>query len=475
MVAKPVVIDRKFQPETYCVGDDDDDRISELPDDVLVVILSLLSLKGAARTSILCSRWINLWKHTNSLDFDAEEAMCKLARASERKLEEEEGLKFIEWVNYVLQSHKAITLKEFKICFDLSEPSQIAVTTWLEYALARRVQRLEFDLSAANSFRYYRADLNYVFPQELLMETNGVGSTSQPPSDTCFFNHHPRTRFDFKHLKVLSLKFVTVTREAIEFFLNNCPLLENLVVHKITKITNLEICGSSLVLKHLELWYCFDLDSVKVSAPNLTSLSVKVFNELILENVPMLDELTVACGYSEFSVEKLLLSSCISQLESLHLFLNNLEGSTVLCNVPEMPRLKKLVIDYWTHGEESLLALTSLIRASPYLQEFVLKLGWLEISRSDREVESNVRFPHEHLKVVNFCGYYGRSSDVEFVRYFIDNCVVLERLIIDPHTVAYTPRVPISPDIVAEEIVAMDCAKRQLESQVPAHIEWVIL
>ncbi|KAL7133677.1 hypothetical protein ABFS83_12G157700 [Erythranthe nasuta] len=401
MVPKPVVIDWKFQPKT-CVGDDDDDddRISELPDDILVVILSLLSVKEAARTSILCSRWINLWKHTPSLDFDAEEAMCKLAR--ERKLEKEEGLKYIEWVNSVLQSHKAVTLKEFRICFDLSEPSQIAVTTWLEYALARRVQRLEFDLSAANSSRYFRADLNYVFPQELLMESNGVGSTSQPPSDTCFFNHHPRTRFDFKHLKALSLKFVTVTREAIEFFLNNCPLLEKLVVHKITKITNLEICGSSLVLKHLELWYCFDLDSVKVSAPNLTSLTVNLFNELILENVPMLNELTVACGYCEFSVEKLLLSSYISQLESLNLFLNNLEGSTVLCNFPEMPRLKKLVIDYWTHGEESLIALTSLIRASPYLQEFVLKLGWLEISRSDREVVSNIRFPTSTLKWSTF-------------------------------------------------------------------------
>ncbi|EYU25320.1 hypothetical protein ABFS82_10G119500 [Erythranthe guttata] len=451
MVAKQVGIDWKFQPKT-CVGDDD--RISQLPDDILVVILSLLSLKEAARASILSSRWTNLWKHTLSLDFDAENSMCKLAR--ERELEMEEGLKYVEWVNSVLQSHRAVTLREFRICFDLSEPSHIVLTKWLEYALARQVQRLEFDLSAANSRRFGRTDLNYVFPQELLTESN----------------HHTRTRFGFKHLKELSFRFVTVTREAIEFFLNNCPFLENLIVHKTKKISTLEVCGSSLALKHLEL---FGLDSVKVSAPNLTSLSVKVYKELILDNVPMLDELTVACGYCEFSVERLLLSSCISQLESLTLMLSNLKGSTVLCKFPEMPRLKKLVIEYWTLGEGSLIALTSLIKASPYLQEFVLKLRWLELSRSDREIGSSVRFPHEHLKVAKFCGYYGRSSDVEFVKYFIDNCVVLEKLIIDPHGLVYIPRVPTSPAKLAKEVTARDCAKRQLESQVPAHIELVIL
>ncbi|KAL8039234.1 hypothetical protein ABFX02_10G021600 [Erythranthe guttata] len=383
--------------------------------------------------------------------------MCKLARASERKLEREEGLKFIEWVNYVLQSHKAVTLKQFKICFDLSEPSQIAVTTWLEYALARRVQRLEFDLSAANSFRYYRDDLNYVFPQELLQT---------PPSDT---------RFSFKHLKALSLKFVNVTREAIEFFLNNCPLLEKLVVQNTSTIPNLEICGSSLALKHLELWYCFDLDCVKVSAPNLTSLTVKVYEELILESVPMLEELSVVCGYGEYYAEKLLRSSSISQLESLTLMLNNLKGSTELSKCPELPRLKKLEIEYWTRGEGSLMELTCLIRASPNLQEFVLKFDWYDISRSYKEVESSVRFPHEHLKVVRFCGYYGRSSDYEFIRYFIDNCVVLERVIIDPHELVYIPNVPKKPGTVAEEITARNYAKRQLESQVPAHIDLLIL
>ncbi|KAG6388786.1 hypothetical protein SASPL_150222 [Salvia splendens] len=51
---------------SFIVGD----RISKLPDDVLVLILSSLSLKEAIATSILSSRWRNLWNLTPKLDLD---------------------------------------------------------------------------------------------------------------------------------------------------------------------------------------------------------------------------------------------------------------------------------------------------------------------------------------------------------------------------------------------------------------------
>ncbi|KAL1533916.1 putative F-box/FBD/LRR-repeat protein [Salvia divinorum] len=46
------------------------DRISMLPDDILVLILSSLSLKDSIKTSILSSRWRNLWILTPKLDLD---------------------------------------------------------------------------------------------------------------------------------------------------------------------------------------------------------------------------------------------------------------------------------------------------------------------------------------------------------------------------------------------------------------------
>lgn len=43
---------------------------------------------------------------------------------------------------------------------------------------------------------------------------------------------------------------------------------------------------------------------------------------------------------------------------------------------PDMLRLKKLVVGYVSMNDESRILLTSLFTASPYLQEFVLKVRW---------------------------------------------------------------------------------------------------
>ncbi|KAG6419225.1 hypothetical protein SASPL_121441 [Salvia splendens] len=45
------------------------DRISELPDEIIYIILSSLPLRQATATSLLSHRWHHLWKHTSNLDF----------------------------------------------------------------------------------------------------------------------------------------------------------------------------------------------------------------------------------------------------------------------------------------------------------------------------------------------------------------------------------------------------------------------
>jgi len=47
-----------------------DDRISKLPDDVLVMILASLSTEDALKTSVLSTRWKNVWKQVPYLHFD---------------------------------------------------------------------------------------------------------------------------------------------------------------------------------------------------------------------------------------------------------------------------------------------------------------------------------------------------------------------------------------------------------------------
>ncbi|EYU26971.1 hypothetical protein MIMGU_mgv1a025965mg, partial [Erythranthe guttata] len=272
---------------------DNGDRISRLPDELLVDILSLLSLKEAARTSVLSPRWINLWKHTHSLNFDARNALEDIVKKHwiRRKLMKREGPKYVKWVNTVLQSHKSPTLKEFVIRFTLDATAKNSINLWLQFAFATRQ-----------------------------VESNCATPKLQTPSNI-FWIHRPLVPENFKSLKDLSFKSVNLSGAAIEFFLHNCPLLERLVVHRSRKISSLEVCGPSLRLKHLELIDCYDFKTLKVSLPNLTSLLVTIIDILLLEYVPMLVEVSVSCDDDGATPKRFIsaLPSCISQLQTLRL------------------------------------------------------------------------------------------------------------------------------------------------------------
>ncbi|EYU33421.1 hypothetical protein MIMGU_mgv1a019232mg, partial [Erythranthe guttata] len=253
----------------------DDDRISRLPDDILVDILSLLSLKEAVCTSVLSSRWHNLWKHIYRLNFDPHVSLQKGTQQGFESCKEKRKKKFQKDVN-----------------------------RWINFAIVRHVQRLELDLTTGDSSRY-----NCSLPQELLTKNTS-------------------SEIDFKPLKVLCLKSVDVTEEDIKFFQSKCPMLEELVVDRSLKLLNVEVCGGPfLVLKHLELTRCYNLKSVKVCAPNLTSLTLQKVECLLLENVPRLVEVSVCRAYSKVSTTVALsaFACCDFQLEILTLEMKGFE------------------------------------------------------------------------------------------------------------------------------------------------------
>lgn len=88
---------------------------------------------------------------------------------------------------------------------------------------------------------------------------------------------------------------------------------------------SLEVCGSCLKLKHLEIVDCVCLKSLKVSAPNLTYLKVSKLDGLFLENVPRLVEIYCYCLADDISLRCLYstVSSRVSQFEILHLVLKS--------------------------------------------------------------------------------------------------------------------------------------------------------
>lgn len=81
---------------------------------------------------------------------------------------------------------------------------------------------------------------------------------------------------------------------------------------------------------------------------------------------------------------------------------------------------------------------------------------------------------HEHLKMVEIVGYYGRTSDAELAMYFIENAVALEKIVIDPRN-QILERLPAGIAQIKKEEAARRHAMKQLDSRKPPGLQLLIL
>ena len=92
-----------------------DDGISWLPDEILISILSLLTMKEAIKTSVLSHRWKYLWSFTDTLDFDDPDTMQDIDAEKEKmKIKRK---KFVKSVNHILKLYEVSTIDKFRVCF----------------------------------------------------------------------------------------------------------------------------------------------------------------------------------------------------------------------------------------------------------------------------------------------------------------------------------------------------------------------
>ncbi|KAM1046624.1 hypothetical protein COP2_026696 [Malus domestica] len=119
----------------FCICKDDghrwavlQDRISNLPPEILVCIVSLLPLKEAAATSILSRQWRHVWASTTTLSFDAVnldvgdstiattiQHFLKL----EKQARDQESRLYVNWVDHILGQHRGQCIERFRVCFFL--------------------------------------------------------------------------------------------------------------------------------------------------------------------------------------------------------------------------------------------------------------------------------------------------------------------------------------------------------------------
>nr|KAJ0191954.1 hypothetical protein LSAT_V11C800394210 [Lactuca sativa] len=377
---------------------DSNDFISQMPDDILISILSSLPLKEATSTSNLSTRWRYLWCQTDGLDFDANEKLDKIATDPKSLITERP--KYINLVNRVTRQHKAPTINLFRISFDLDKRSKGAIDKWVDFAISKRFQKLELDL-LENGETLRQPPKNYVFPIKCLNVPKLVYGKET----------------ELKFLKSLFLKCVNVSEEVFGKILTNCSGLQQLSIHGSGDLVNVKISGPYLVLKHLEIVFCFGVKSIEIKNVKIESFSyLGPGITMKLNNLPMLQEISIGEGYSGFENNVFgQISCCISHLQILTLDIYSPEENIKSLSFPELPKIKQLILKVGAWDDDSLLQFTSLVKACPNLRRFVMQLIWMSPARRRRKIRHADKHPHQQLEVVEIMGYYGRTSDLELV------------------------------------------------------------
>jgi hypothetical protein len=226
------------------------DLTSQLPDELLIYILSFLNVKEALRTSLLSHRWKHLWPFfTGSLDFRHPDTMSMWETMWENETKFKSArYYFVVRVNRILKLHRASTIDEFRVCFPLDQIFRRDFDRWIDFAMSKGVKRFELDFTPMWACR---SEWRYTFPHECIKTSVGA--------------------YCIKSLTSFTLMYVHVTDELLEHFLSNCPLLERLHVTESKDIVSLKVCGSSLKLKYLHIIECNNFKSIEIFAPNLES------------------------------------------------------------------------------------------------------------------------------------------------------------------------------------------------------------
>lgn len=88
------------------------DRSGELSDEIIVFILSFLTMKEAGQMSVLSKRWRYVWADIPILNFDDSNTFDEL-KFGDKSLELETSW-YLRWVNQVVGSYRVQLLKSLE-------------------------------------------------------------------------------------------------------------------------------------------------------------------------------------------------------------------------------------------------------------------------------------------------------------------------------------------------------------------------
>ncbi|KAE9460098.1 hypothetical protein C3L33_07988, partial [Rhododendron williamsianum] len=228
------------------------DRLSELPDSLLLHILSLLpSFNQVIRTGTLSKRWLHLWTFVPNLVFTRSSSNPK---------------KFVSGVSKTLTQSRVSKVEKFSILVPYSAAFSSDVDSWLLFA--------ERNSAADLSLRFFNSMPGNVYTLPQVMCKNSRLNVLELAN--CVVK--PVGLVSWNALKRLYFYGVMLSDAAMEGIVSGCPVLEILHVCRYV-FKGLKVRSRSLQELVLSGYvHHFDEDDcnayLEISAPNLRTLTI---------------------------------------------------------------------------------------------------------------------------------------------------------------------------------------------------------
>ncbi|QHO33077.1 FBD-associated F-box protein At5g60610-like [Arachis hypogaea] len=399
------------------------DRISDLPDCILLHILSFLPTKTAFFTTVLSRRWTHLCHDLQHLEFNQIQFLNRNRIRSGFGSRE----RLFAIVNWILSRHRVPPIRTFRLTCCLDQFHEFTtVQGFIREVLGPNLQELDLQLSIFDFF-----DRKVVIP-------NGVFScaslvTLRLSGDITFLSpSSPWCGYHLPSLKTLEMHDVAASIDDVAELLSHCTALETLILDLNCRVSEVGLrIHFPLSLKKLNFRSDFDpLRRIGIECR-------QQFPSICVSNLHNVEEATINVASRGFVLKFLvefrwlrslvlgnLVFTCLPQappdlipeftsLHRLELAVGCFDTRYIMNMLEKCPMLKVLVIvipEFFTH----------FVNKDPYAPR-----------RWEHPMKVPVKVPTclvSHLKVIKIKGYFESRDDRDFFAYVLQHGLVLESL-----------------------------------------------
>ncbi|KAK9937697.1 hypothetical protein M0R45_014470 [Rubus argutus] len=424
-----------------------EDRISQLPDAVLRHILSFIpSTKCVVRTSILSTRWKDVWACVPNLYLD--------------DLEFSSSADFVAFVDRVLLVRDSSAIRKFRLHFNNGQAEDFSlVDAWIRTAV--RCNVVELDLSVdSEGEEMFEWPESLLTCKTLMIWTLWLNHSIPIPTSGCCYPN-----LKVFHVIVSYPTAMNPDNDSMDF--SHYPVLEHLTIDGSPGLDAFNFNISVPELKTLRISLAPDFDLIDacnflINAPKLEKLDI---NEGFLSNYTFVNTkslvevnigvITVDDDENDASANRA--TKFLAGISGVQCLTFSSPFSTA-CTLPVFDNLSKLMLvrdgDWWK-------ILMKFLERTPNLESFEIKHETCRPRQRTEEEEVVIELTEcrnpDYVEVLYWSppesvpkcllsslksitikgfqgkGFFGYLDEMELIKYLLKNCLVLEKMTI------YTP------------------------------------